>query len=112
MELSPAVDVPVTVNIVWTGPAGVTLSNTPTMMNSLSVYTSTAEIGSFRRNDSGNYTCIANVNPTSSFNWSRLNTTELTVGMGPINVWVLYVLNHLSLNLYRGLPHSWRIRSC
>ena len=85
VELSPAVDVPVTVNTVWIRPAGATLSITPTVMNSINMYTSTATVSSFGRKDSGNYTCMAYVNFTSLFHnvvTSKSRTADLTVGMG------------------------------
>ena len=61
VELSPAVDVPVTVNTLWTGPDGVTLVP---VMESL---TSTAIVSSFGRDQSGVYTCMATVRSTSVF---------------------------------------------
>ena len=67
VELSPAVDVPVIVNTVWTGPDGVTLSPTTPAMGNLTRYTSTAMVSSFERDQSGNYTCTATVSSTSSF---------------------------------------------
>ena len=84
VELSQAVDVLVTVNTEWTGPDGVTLSlNTP-VMESLTRYTSTVTVNSFWRNDSGNYTCKATINSTSSFltdsDESMTVTRRVTVG--------------------------------
>ena len=62
VELSPAVDVPVTVNTVWTAPAGFMTTNTAQpVMGSTTTYTSTAMVSSFGRDQSGNYTCIAEV---------------------------------------------------
>ena len=78
------VDVPVTVNTVWTGPDG--FMNTATaqpVMGSTATYTSTAMVSSFGRGQSGNYTCTAAVSSTSSFisNSSSLSgTTRVTVG--------------------------------
>ena len=61
--LSPAVDVPVTVNTVWTGPDGFMISNAAQpVMGSSTTYTSVAMVSSFGRNQSGNYTCTAIVN--------------------------------------------------
>ena len=68
VELSPAVDVPVTVNTVWTGPDGFMTTNTAQpVMGSTTTYTSTAMVNSFGRDQSGVYTCTATVNSTSSF---------------------------------------------
>ena len=86
VELSPAVDVPVTVNTVWTGPNGVTLKPTnpePAMMESLTRYTSLAKVDAAR---SGNYTCQATVSSSSQFitgNESLSGTTTITVGESP-----------------------------
>ena len=67
VELNPAVDIPVTVSTVWTGPSGVAiLSNDTSAMHNLSeYYISTAVISSFGRNQSGNYCCTASINSTS-----------------------------------------------
>ena len=70
VELSPAVDVPVTVNTVWTGPDGFMTTNTAQpVMGSTTTYTSTAMVSSFGRDQSGDYTCTATVrpNPTSTY---------------------------------------------
>ena len=66
VELSPAVDVPVTVNTVWTGPDGFTTTNSAQPdMGSTTTYSSTAVITSLGRNKSGNYACTATVSSTS-----------------------------------------------
>ena len=78
MELSPAVDVPVTVNTEWTGPDALRYSPDSVLKN-ITSYTSTINISSFGRNQSGNYTC----NSTVSFlnnGGSQSTTTEVTVG--------------------------------
>ena len=68
VELSPAVDVPVTVNTVWIGPAGVITTNTAQpIMESNTTYVSTAVVRSFGRTQSGNYTCRAALTFESSF---------------------------------------------
>ena len=62
VELSPAVDIPVTVNTVCTGPAGFNISNTAQpVINSNTTYVSTAVVRPFERDQSGNYTCRATV---------------------------------------------------
>ena len=70
MELSPAVDVPVTVNTVWTGPDGLCINNVTIaqpVVRRLTTYTSTTMVSSFGRGQSGNYTCTATVNTISPF---------------------------------------------
>ena len=63
VELSPLVDVPVTVNTVWTGPDGVMTTNTaqPVSGNTTTTYASTATVSSSGREQSGNYSCRATV---------------------------------------------------
>ena len=62
MELSSIVDLPVTVNTVWTGPAGFTTTNTAQLvMGSATTSSSTATVSSFGREKSGYYTCTATV---------------------------------------------------
>ena len=68
MELSPVVDVSVTVNTVLDGPAGFNASDTAQpVMGNTTTYTSTAVVSSFGRENSGNYSCRASVNSTSPF---------------------------------------------
>ena len=83
MELSPAVDVPVTVNTVWTGPDGFMTTNTAQpVMGSTAIYTGTTIVSSFGRNQSGNYSCTATVSSNSSFlyNSSVSDIQILTTG--------------------------------
>ena len=83
VELSPAVDVPVTVNTVWTGPAGCMSNNTAQpVMGSTTTYTSTAIVSSFGRDQSGSYTCTATVSSVSPFitNSSLSDIKSVTTG--------------------------------
>ena len=84
VELNPAVDVPVTVNTVWTGPAGFSTTNTAqAMAGSTTTYTSTAMVSSFGRDESGNYSCVGNVSSTSQFLFDsdeQITTSRVTVG--------------------------------
>ena len=75
VELSPLVNVPVTVNTVWTGPAGFE-NNTTTQLceGNTNIYTSMAVVSSFGRNQSGNYTCRATVSSYSNFLPSSLKS--------------------------------------
>ena len=66
VELSQTVDVPVTVNVQLIDPAGSSLTTITSSMSG-SVYTSTAMISSFGRNQSGDYTCAVMLTSSSSF---------------------------------------------
>ena len=62
VELSPLLDVPVTVTAQISGPSGVTITPlTNSVMESTGRYTSTGMISSFVRDQSGEYTCRATV---------------------------------------------------
>ena len=58
------VDVPVTVNTVWTGPNGTTVTPTRSLMENLTRYTSTGIVNVARN---GNYTCQASIDALSLF---------------------------------------------
>ena len=76
VELSPAVDVPVTVNTVWTGPDGFMTTNTAQpVMGSTTTYTSTAMVSSFGRDQSGVYICTTTVSSTSQHLIGSTSTT-------------------------------------
>ena len=80
--LSQAVDVPVTVNTVWTGPNGF-MENIPAgRVGSTTTYTSTAMVSSFGRDQSGVYTCTATVSSTSSFISSSIGSASIRVTVG------------------------------
>ena len=67
VELSPSVDVPVTVNTVWTGPDMTSFTPTnpvPAVMENQTRYTSTVTVDAAR---SGNYTCQASVTSSVMF---------------------------------------------
>jgi hypothetical protein len=62
VELSPLVDVPLTVNARLSGPVGVTITPvTNSVMENTTRYTSTVIINSFGRVQSGEYTCTVTV---------------------------------------------------
>ena len=76
-------DVPVTVNTAWTGPAGFNATNTAQpVMGSNTTYTSTAIVWSFGRDQSGNYTCTATVSSVALAlpDSSQSNTDLITTG--------------------------------
>ena len=75
VELSLAVDVPVTVNIHLSDPAKSPLTTTTPSVSG-STYTTTATISSFGRERSGEYTCTVSIG--SSRSWST--TKKVTVG--------------------------------
>ena len=78
VDLSPAVDVPVTVNTEWTGPADVMFmpANYPVtaVMVNTTTYVSTVSVGAAR---SGSYTCRATITSGGTTSGS----TNITVGM-------------------------------
>ena len=85
MELSPAVDVLVTVNTEWTGPDRfMTPKTAQLVMGSNTTYTSTAIVRLFGRNQSGNYNCTATVSSltTSQFltDSSQSDIKHITTG--------------------------------
>ena len=83
VELSPAVDVPVTVITVWAGLDGFMTTNTAQpVMGSSTTYISTAIVSSFGRDQSGVYTCTATVSSTSPFISSSMESmsARFTVG--------------------------------
>ena len=85
VKLSPAVDVPVTVNTVWTGPDGCTTTKTAQpAMESNTTYTSIAMVSSFGRNQSGNYTCTAILSSPSPFLMDSLRSDmiHITIATG------------------------------
>ena len=85
MELSPTVDVPVTVNVQLSDPAGSPLTTTPPLMSG-STYTSTAMISSFEREQSGSYTCTTVIKSSLLFltnSWQHSAATIVTVGEEP-----------------------------
>ena len=88
VELSPVVNIPVTVVTEWTGPAGFMITNTAqSIMSSTINYTSTIVVGSFGRDESGLYTCEATATTTSSFlrdSASHNGTARITVGEATI----------------------------
>ena len=85
VELSSAVDVPVNVTTMWTGPDGFMTTNTQPVMGSTTTYTSTAMVSPFGRDQSGNYSCRATVSSTSLNTFltgsaGRTGTARVTVG--------------------------------
>ena len=77
VELSSVVDVPVTVNTEWTGPADVMFmpaNPVPAVMVNTTTYVSTVSVGAAR---AGSYTCQATITSGGTTSGS----TDVTVGM-------------------------------
>ena len=95
VELSPAVDVPVTVNTVWNGPALTTVTPTSLMIESLTRYIVMAMVDAARN---GSYTCQATVSSSSQFTTGGGMTSGsaiITVGMCCWKISTLYFLDVL-----------------
>ena len=90
MELSPSVDVPVTVTTVWTGPARFMAMNTSEpVAGSTATYNSTVMLSSFERDQSGEYNCTVTISSMSSFiinSVSSSSTTRVTVGKEHVGI--------------------------
>ena len=84
VELNSLIDIPVNLNIQLMDPKGVSLNVTTTSESvSNSIYTSTATVRSFGRDNSGNYTCAVSANATSTFvkrSVSESRPTRITLG--------------------------------
>ena len=65
MESSLVVDVPVTLNTIWTGPEGFTATNSSHLV--VTTLTTTVVINSFKRNKSGIYTCVVDLRSSSIY---------------------------------------------
>ena len=88
VELSSAVDIPVVVNLKWTGPAMFSRSSTKRLQGPANV-TATSTINSFGRDNSGNYSCAVNITSTSPFvssSTESLQSVRVTVGKPQINL--------------------------
>ena len=77
---SGVIDIPVTVNTELIGPNGFSENRMAQRMGSASTYTSTAMVSSFRRDQSGNYTCTATVSSRFSLNFV-LSTSDSVTNM-------------------------------
>ena len=113
VDLSPLLDVPVTVTAQILGPSGVTITPlTDSVMESTTRYTSTAMVSSFRRDQSGEYTCTATVGlvTVSSFITGGSGVTGLdriTIGTGKLCRYVMHACTlRACIILCRCLPLS------
>ena len=99
VELSKAIDVPVTVKTVLSGPAEFMTTNTaqPLMGSPTTIYTSTAVVSSFGRAQSGNYTCKTTLSSSSLFlTNSRQHSKSVYVTVGNKDVHLLIIYGALS----------------
>ena len=109
VQLSQAVDVPVTVNIQMTDPDGQLLTTTSPAMNGF-IYTTTVTIVLFGRSKSGDYTCTSYV--TSSFINSPSKSSTLQLTLGESGIAVLYAHIHcctIDLSEQKNLGY---VRTC
>ena len=83
VRLHSAVDVPMTVNTVWSGPNGFTENRVASRMQITNIYISETMFSSFGQNQSGNYSCTATVRPRST---SIYLSTESAVLSNKINI--------------------------
>ena len=80
VDLSPAVDVPVIVNVEWTGPDMTMVTPSSSVMESLTRYTVMGSVDAARN---GSYTCRASIDSSSQFitgSGIMLGSTTITVG--------------------------------
>ena len=93
VELSPVVDVPVTINTVLTTDEGfMRTSNAQQVMGSSTNYVSTFVISSFGRNDSGIYVCSVTVSLTSNAYISDSSTVSHTIRVTTGEVFTIIVI--------------------
>ena len=90
---SPMVNVPVTVNTMWTGPDNFNRNVMAQQMGSTTTYTSTVMVSSFGRDQSGLYTCTATVSSTSPYIMNRMATAiPIRVTVGKLYISILHGL--------------------
>ena len=100
VELSPAVDIPVTVNTALTDPDGFrTTSTAQPVMGSTTNYATTFTISSFGRSNSGLYTCRAHLAsmPTNTY-ISDSNTVSHSIRVTTGKIMYLETCPYLTLS--------------
>lgn len=93
--LSPAVDIPVTVNTVWTGPAGFMMTNIAAVAVNATTYISISLIDYFERDQFGNYTCAASVSSRSANSFlsdSNMQAGSTRVAFGEMMIRLLRLI--------------------
>ena len=94
VELSPVVDIPVNITIMWTGPDGSTvISATPPVMKSLTHYTSKVKLNYVESADAGSYTCTVNIGDKIR------EAVKTTVIMGKLFSPSFFVIYYTLLNI-------------
>ena len=105
--LNDAIDVPVTVNTVWTGPDEFMAEHTS---QEVSTYIRTSVISSVQKSNCDYYTCTANISSSSLFlsNSSRSGMKIIAIGKSFIHNYVSYgCLKQKYIGvLHRSLSHS------
>ena len=81
VELNPAVDVPVTVNVVWNGPDGTAIAPTAPEMKTFTLYVASSTIHSTELADSGNYSCAVGIENGVTV------STNTSIKIGMIRSW-------------------------
>ena len=91
VELSPVVDIPVNITILWAGPDSSTvISAAPVIMKSLTHYTGKVKLNYVESTDSGSYTCTVNIGDKIR------ETVETMIIIGKLSnpsLSILYILN-------------------
>ena len=101
VELSSEANVPLSVNIALTGPAGFkTINTSQPVIGDMTTYTATATISSLERNQSGNYICAATLDST-------LNNTYI-VSSSTKNVSVQVITGETCGNQTHSTKHNHR----
>ena len=99
--LSAAVDVPVTVNTVWSRPAGFRMYRSSIGNNTLQA--STIIVKSFGRNNSGVYNCTATINSSTvllNISDSSFGTLRVTTGKRLLLTDTLLMHNYFQVFIY------------
>ena len=111
VDLSPLVDVPVTVTAQISAPMGVAITPvTNSVMENATRYTSTSRVGPFGREQSGEYTCMANVglataNPLIISGTGVTGMDMITIGTGKFESTIVCstCIMHTNLFLCAGI---------
>ena len=83
VDLSPLVDIAVTVTTALTGPGGfMRIDTAQSVVGSTTTYTSTATVSSIGQDQSGNYTCTVTVGTAASFFAESVGYSSFRVTVG------------------------------
>ena len=100
VEFTPLLDIPVSVNTVWSGPNGkvITVNTTTPVLKSVTLYTSNVTLDFIKLSDSGDYTCNVSVRigDGDSIEWT--SSANIIVGKSRLkNYYLANRINHLFL---------------